>query len=88
MPRTKSTSVIQSIRSIGNSQGVLFPKTLLEESGLSGQVVLTVKGNTIIISPAESLQKRKTWDDFKPVPRPVTLEAPIENSFDNTEWTW
>jgi antitoxin MazE len=37
---------------MGNSQGIRIPKLLIEQTGISGDVMISVKGNTVIISPA------------------------------------
>ncbi len=49
------------IVTIGNSQGIRIPKILLEQSKLSGEVELEVKGESIIISPAR--KPREDWDE-------------------------
>lgn len=48
-----------NIVTIGNSQGIRIPKILLEQSKLSGEVELEVKGESIIISPAR--KPREGW---------------------------
>lgn len=40
-----------SIIRIGNSKGVRIPKALLEETKLKDSVDITIKGDSIIISP-------------------------------------
>jgi antitoxin component of MazEF toxin-antitoxin module len=78
------TTVTAKIRRIGNSRGILFPKEILEETGLKETVKITVKGSTILISQAPEV-KKKTWEDFKK----VKVKSPlIINNFDETEWTW
>lgn len=46
---------------IGNSQGIRIPKALLEESGLSGEVDISVRDGTLVISPLEGA--RRGWDE-------------------------
>lgn len=49
-----------SIIKIGNSRGLRIPKVLLEESGISGPVIITAKSGVIKILPDdEKLQKLK-----------------------------
>lgn len=50
-----------NIVTIGNSQGIRIPKILLEQSKLSGEVELKVKGETIVISPAR--KPREGWTE-------------------------
>jgi antitoxin MazE len=37
---------------IGNSQGIRIPKRLLEQTGLRGEVEISVLGNSLLIRPA------------------------------------
>lgn len=46
---------------IGNSQGIRIPKALLEESGLSGEVDISVRDGTLVISPLGGA--RQGWDE-------------------------
>lgn len=46
---------------IGNSEGIRIPKPLLEETGLSGEVELTVEGARLILSPIQN--PRDGWDE-------------------------
>lgn len=71
------------IRKIGNSKGILFPKSVLEESGITDSVTITVKDKVILIS-AEKTSKKKKWSEFKRAKQRVGL---ITNKFDETEWT-
>lgn len=79
------SATIAKVRRIGNSRGILFPKSILEESGITGTVQIIVKNNVIMISQAEDKPK-KTWADFKPLKKE---EADlVSNKFDTTDWTW
>ena len=51
-----------NIVAIGNSQGVRIPKILLEQSKLSGEVELEVRGESIVIKPAR--KPREGWDEM------------------------
>ena len=76
---------IAKIRRIGNSKGILFPKTILEESGIKNTVKITVKDNVIMISSADKPVKKK-WSDFKKAKKEKSDF--VVNRFDETEWTW
>lgn len=87
-----NTEIIQ----IGNSRGVRIPKAMLEQSGLTGAVTLTVRDDEIIIRPAKAKKKpREGWEEaFKKLgPQVLTAEdkdwlnAPL-TEWDKTEWTW
>ncbi len=44
---------------IGNSRGIRIPKPLLEETGLSGEVEVSVKDDALVIS--RSRKPREGW---------------------------
>ena len=72
------------VRKIGNSRGILFTKSMLEESGITDTVKIIVKNKVISIS-AENPAKKKKWSDFKKTKQKIDLAT---NKFDKTEWTW
>ena len=72
------------VRRIGNSRGILFTKSILDESGVKDTVKITVKNKVIMIT-AENKEAKKKWSDFKKSKEKVALVA---NKFDETEWTW
>lgn len=77
---------------IGNSQGVRIPKVLLEQTRLSGEVEMEVRGNKIIIKTAS--RPRKDWEEkFKAMAergddRLLDVERMGQTSFDEEEWLW
>jgi antitoxin MazE len=81
-----------SIVSIGNSQGIRIPKILLEQTKLSGEVELEVKGESILISPAR--KPREGWaEQFKKAlaennEKEEVFGEDIQNRFDEEEWEW
>jgi antitoxin component of MazEF toxin-antitoxin module len=77
-------TITAKIRKIGNSKGILFPKEVLEESGIKENVRITVKNKSIVITQAP-VRKKKEWTDFKKVKSRVPF---VSNTFDETEWTW
>jgi antitoxin MazE len=44
---------------IGNSKGVRLPKAVIEQAGLTSQLVIEVSGNAVIIRSARQL--REDW---------------------------
>jgi antitoxin MazE len=77
---------------IGNSQGVRIPKALLVETGLSGEVDMTVRDGALVIAAAG--RAREGWDEAF---RGMTLhgddalldaETPVPTSFDEESWEW
>jgi antitoxin MazE len=79
------TATIAKVRRIGNSKGILFPKSILEKSGITDTVQITVKDNVIMISQVKR-KKKKSWADFKTVKK-VKADY-VANKFDATDWTW
>jgi len=73
------------IRQIGNSRGILFPKSILDKSGIKDNVKISVKDHVIMISSADKPVKKK-WSDFKKASK-VKADF-VVNRFDETDWTW
>ena len=71
------------IRQIGNSKGILFPKSVLEKSGVKDVVKVIVKNKVIMLSAIDT--KKKGWSDFRRKKLKVDL---IATKFDEKEWTW
>lgn len=77
---------------IGNSQGILIPKLLLQHSNLSDQVELEAEHDRIIIRSAK--KRREGWGaDFRAMSNrgddSLTDKAPlIQTTCDKTEWEW
>jgi antitoxin MazE len=42
-------AMLTTIRRMGNSQGVIIPKPLLQQVGLSDQAEMVVEGNTLVL---------------------------------------
>ena len=75
---------------IGNSRGVRLPKLLIEQAGLTEEVELEVRGNTVIIAAQKA--PRAGWSDAA---RQLSardgdrlLDAPTPTHFDEAEWRW
>lgn len=76
---------LSKVRRIGNSRGILFPKAMLEETGIGDTVKITVKNKEIVISPTAKKAKKK-WSDFRRLKRRSTVF--VANRFDSTDWAW
>ena len=46
-----------TIRSIGNSQGVVIPKPLLLQLGLEGEADITIEGDALVLRKPPQLKK-------------------------------
>lgn len=81
-----------SIIKIGNSQGMIIPKKLIDQIGIDKKVDIKVIDGTIQITPIEKKTSRKNWEKLfaQSINKgylPDNAEN-IENDFDKTEWTW
>lgn len=79
------------IRKIGNSQGIILPKEVIERCKLYGEVEITVSVDQVIIQAPKS--KRSSWETaFKKATgkdEGVLDNADlIQNDWDNEEWEW
>lgn len=76
---------------IGNSQGIRLPKSLLEQTGLSGEVELIVEERQITIRPY--CHERAGWDRaFRQMAEQQDdrLLDPdkLSDTWDENEWQW
>ena len=77
---------------IGNSQGIRIPKALLEESGLRGEVDLSVHDGTLVIAPAE--RPRQGWAEafrqmaLRSDDEPLDVDLAATGSFEEESWEW
>ncbi len=76
---------------IGNSQGIRIAKPLLEQSGISDEVDIEVKDQSIILRA--SRQARVSWEDaFREMAargddKLLDAESSV-SEWDEMEWTW
>lgn len=75
---------------IGNSQGIRIPKTLLEETGISGEVDLELHPDGILIRNIQ--RPRSGWDEaFRSMAENEHDELADGHSgtgFDRKGWQW
>jgi antitoxin MazE len=75
---------------IGNSRGVRLPKPLIAQAGLTDEVELEVRGNTIVIVAQKP--PRDGWADaarrLHGSGGDELLDATTPTSFDEAEWQW
>lgn len=77
---------------IGNSRGIRIPKLLLEQTGLRGEVEISVHGDTLVIRPARG--PRTGWAAaFREMARRgddalLDENGPTLSSWDEHEWEW
>lgn len=76
---------------IGNSQGVRIPKPLIEQTGLSDEVEISIQGDTLVISVAH--KPREGWEvSFRSMAEAgddYLLDDTLQTSeWDDEEWEW
>lgn len=87
-----STEIRTKLVKIGNSQGIRLSKTLLEQSGIFGEVGLEVQSDGIMIRPIAPLTVRSGWDQaFATMAQQGDdrlLDEHTTNEWEQTEWDW
>ena len=85
--------MVQAIRKIGNSSGIILPKSILEQVGIDKEVDLEVVGDLIVLK-SHKLHPREGWEAaFKlaiengELPENDLFEG-MANEFDRTDWQW
>ena len=85
--------MIQILRKIGNSNGVLIPKSMLISCGITNEVEMEVLGDSIMLRSTKK-KARDGWDEaFKQAiangdePENDMFEG-LKNTFDDSDWTW
>jgi antitoxin MazE len=77
---------------IGNSRGVRIPKPIIEQTGLTGEIEMTVEEGRIVISRAD--RPRAEWPEaFRAMARNhddaiLDLERAGDTRWDDEEWEW
>ncbi|WP_341226229.1 AbrB/MazE/SpoVT family DNA-binding domain-containing protein [uncultured Arcticibacterium sp.] len=83
--------MIQQIRKIGNSNGIILPKAFLDALNIDNNVQLELRNNEIIISPIK-IEPREDWSAKfeKAIENGELAENDLfenlENDFDTEEW--
>jgi antitoxin MazE len=82
--------MVQSIRKIGNSNGVIIPKSMLLSCGISDEVEMEIIGEAIVLKSVKQ-HPRDGWEKAfaaeKEVPESDMFED-MKNDFDSKEWNW
>jgi len=75
---------------IGNSRGVRLPKAVIEQAGLTEEVELEVRGNTVVIAAIR--RARAGWADaaraLAAADGGSLLDPGTRTQFDQDEWRW
>lgn len=85
--------MVQSIRKIGNSSGVLIPKSMLISCGITEDVEMEVIGDAIVMRSSKK-HARDGWEQaFKLATESDTdlhndVFEGMKNEFDKDDWNW
>jgi antitoxin MazE len=76
---------------IGNSKGIRIPKSLLEQSGLAGEVEIVAKNGSLVIRPIK--RPREGWAEAFDEMARLGDDALIDDitslsSWDKEDWEW
>src|SRR5665647_1963260 len=91
-PKGRAAAMRTRIVKIGNSQGIRIPKALLAQTDLHGEVEISVRHGSLVISAAAPA--RSGWDDaFRQMAvcgddRLLDGDVPSPESFDTRDWEW
>lgn len=83
-----------NIIKIGNSQGVIIPKKMLDHWGSFNKVQIEIDNDRLVIVPIQDNSPRKEWEKQFSKAMKVKKGADladllnIENEFDKNDWTW
>ena len=86
--------MLTKIRRIGNSQGILLSKTMLDQVDIEEYVNVEIKGNAIVIFPANTNPRDGWAEQFRLATEDVMADKDenlmdnVPNAFDDSEWTW
>ena len=83
-----------SLVKIGNSQGLIIPKRLLNKFGSAKKFTILEKDGCLLFVPVQIEKPRENWDNLFAQAQQNGFDPDMDafdeitNEFDNTEWTW
>lgn len=77
-----------SIRKIGNSKGIIIPKSVLEQLGSPDIVELTVAEDKIVITPTTKAVRRKPRDKDESEGLFLIMESEVNNNLKSGKVKW
>ena len=79
-----------TLRKMGNSQGVIIPKTLIAQFGFEKEVEMRVTEAGIVLEKPKT-HPREGWEEASKglADEPIDHEwLDFNNEFDEKDWTW
>ena len=87
----REVSMKISLIRIGNSRGVRIPKAVVEQCGLTDEVEMTVRANSIVISAAKTVREGRD-EAFRRMAAAgddeLLLPDDLASKWDKAEWKW
>jgi len=83
-----------SLVKIGNSQGLIIPKKILNKLGSSKKFNIREKDGCLLVVPVQIEKPRENWDKLFAQTKKKGAGSEkdpfdnVTNEFDHTEWTW
>lgn len=81
-----------TIIKIGNSQGVIIPKRMLDRLGPGKKMEIQVKDGGLFLAPIQDTPRKGWAEAFAKATKGQAPEGDyfegVENAFDGEEWTW
>ena len=82
--------MLTKIRRLGNSHGILIPKPLLKQTGLTDQAEILVEGNTLVIRRPKKVPRQGWAEASKEIAARGEdhLVLPDFANEADADWTW
>jgi antitoxin MazE len=87
--------MLTSLRTIGNSRGILIPATFLATCGMQNKIDMQLQDGQIILRPANHSPRLGWFDNASAVQKEALTaehqdwaELPPTETFDDAEWAW
>ena len=83
-----------SLVKIGNSQGLIIPKRILNKLGSTKKFNIQEKDGCLVFIPIDMEQPRQNWERLFAQAQKNGIKPEkdsfdnFSNEFDNNEWTW
>jgi antitoxin MazE len=77
-----------SIRKIGNSKGFIIPASFLAQTGVADEVEMTIKDQSIIITPIKPNKRVGWFDNYEASHDHNAWEDIVALASEQEEWEW
>jgi antitoxin MazE len=80
-----------TLRKMGNSQGVIIPKTVIAQLGFEGEVEMHITETGLVLEKPKKSHPREGWAEASKALANEELDhewLDFPNAFDEEEWTW